>query len=319
MAPNERAEVAYLQSLSEAELREIVLIPLLIRMGYRNVRSLHGPLERGKDIVFSQQDPLARERHYAAVVKKGPLSGSVASSNSLRTMVMQIQQSLQEPFLDARDGRNVMIDRVYVITAHPLSQQAIMSCSHALESNASRFSIIDGPALADLIRQYQPDATWSIPKDLPRMEEEEAPKETKTAFVLMPFGGHYDSYYGAVFKPGLEAAGYSVRRADDMTTPQPIIKDIQDAIVDADVILCEMSSRNANVFYELGLAHAVGKPVILLADNIADVPFDLRHIRVVVYDIRQPDWGTKLRDSIRAAAQSINKDEVWPPPLLRKN
>lgn len=47
MAPNERAEVTYLQSLSEAELREIVLIPLLIRMGYKSVRSLHGPVEQG--------------------------------------------------------------------------------------------------------------------------------------------------------------------------------------------------------------------------------------------------------------------------------
>jgi hypothetical protein len=131
----------------------------------------------------------------------------------------------------------------------------------------------------------------------------------------MPFGGLYDSYYAAVFKPGLESAGYTVQRGDDMSSPQPIIKDIQEAIVRADAILCDMSGRNPNVFYELGLAHAVGKPVILLSDDINDVPFDLRHIRVIVYDCRLPDWATRLRDSIRASALSIDADEIWPPPL----
>jgi hypothetical protein len=99
VAPNENAELTYLQSLREAELRELVIIPLLTRMGYRGVRSVHGSLEFGKDVVFSQQDPLARERHYAVVVKKGPLTGSVSSSNSLRAAVMQVEQSFDRPFL----------------------------------------------------------------------------------------------------------------------------------------------------------------------------------------------------------------------------
>jgi hypothetical protein len=53
----------FLQSLNEAELRELVIMPLLSRMGYQDVRAIHGILEFGKDIVFSQQDPLARVRH----------------------------------------------------------------------------------------------------------------------------------------------------------------------------------------------------------------------------------------------------------------
>jgi len=316
MTTNENTELRYLQSLSEAELRELIIMPLLMSMGYTGVRSMHGSVEFGKDIVFSQQDPLARERHYAAVIKRGPLTGSVSNANSLQATVMQVHQSFDTPFLDPRNGREVRIDGVYLITSFPISQAAIMSCSGALDRYGSRFSIVDGPALADLIRQYQPDAIWSLPKGLPSIEEQPKSRgQMKPAFVLMPFGGHYDFYYGAVFKPGLEAAGYTVQRADDMCSPQPIIKDIQEAIVRADVILCDMSGRNPNVFYELGLSHAIGKPVILLSDNILDVPFDLRHIRVIVYDCRYPDWAAKLRDAIRAAALSINADEIWPPPL----
>lgn len=166
MPPNQRAELTYLQSLSETELRELVIIPLLTRMGYRGVRSVHGSLELGKDIVFSQPDPLAHERNYSVVVKKGPLTGSVSSSNSLRAAAMQVEQSLDTPFLDPRNGREVMIDGVYVITSFPISQAAIMSCSGALGRYGGRVSMIDGAALADLIRQYQPDATWAMPKDL---------------------------------------------------------------------------------------------------------------------------------------------------------
>jgi hypothetical protein len=44
-----------------------------------------------------------------------------------------------------------------------------------------------------------------------------------------------------------------------------------------------MSERNPNVFYELGLAHAIGKPAILVAKTEEDIPFDLRHVRVIVY------------------------------------
>ena len=56
MPQHESVELAYLQSLSEAELLELVIMPLLSRMGYRDIRTIHGTLELGKDIVFSQQD-----------------------------------------------------------------------------------------------------------------------------------------------------------------------------------------------------------------------------------------------------------------------
>lgn len=141
----------------------------------------------------------------------------------------------------------------------------------------------------------------------------------RNAFVIMPFKEPYNSYYNQIFKPALEAANFLVSRIDDLFTPRPIIMDIQQSICEADLILCEMSERNPNVFYELGLAHAIGKPTILIARKEDDIPFDLSHIRTLIYDRDYPSWDQKLSQSITAASKTINdSNETWPPPLLNK-
>lgn len=140
----------------------------------------------------------------------------------------------------------------------------------------------------------------------------------KSAFVLMPFGDRYDSYYTCIFKPSLEAVGYSVTRGDDFSVPQrPIIQDIQDAIIQSDLLLCDISEENPNVFYELGLAHAVGKPVILVSHKKENIPFDLRHLRIITYDYTLPGWESKLTENIKSAARVLESSgEIWPTPLL---
>jgi len=93
--------------------------------------------------------------------------------------------------------------------------------------------------------------------------------------------------------------------------------DIQKSILEADLILCEMSDKNPNVFYELGLAHAIGKPAILVSRKEEDIPFDLRHIRVIIYDYTTAGWENKLREDISAAARIAGEsNEVWPPPMI---
>jgi hypothetical protein len=52
------------------------------------------------------------------------------------------------------------------------------------------------------------------------------------------------------------------------------------------------------VFYELGLAHAIGKPVIMVSESLQDIPFDLRALRVIDYDKNAPDWGEVLKAKI---------------------
>jgi hypothetical protein len=73
-------------------------------------------------------------------------------------------------------------------------------------------------------------------------------------------------------------------------------------------LLADLTARNANVFYELGLSHAAIKPVVFTAANVEDVPFDLRHLRVIIYDVREPQWDAKLRAAVTDYIRSARKD-----------
>ena len=62
-----------------------------------------------------------------------------------------------------------------------------------------------------------------------------------------------------------------------------IIQDVVSLIDKSRVVICDCTGRNANVFYEIGIAHTLGREVILITQNEADIPFDLRHLRYVKY------------------------------------
>lgn len=137
----------------------------------------------------------------------------------------------------------------------------------------------------------------------------------KKAFVLMPFRAPFNSYYSKIFKPALESVEYNVFRADELYGSHPIIDDIQKSIKESDLILCDMSTRNPNVFYELGLAHAIGKSVILVANSIDDIPFDLRHVRTIIYKTDEAGWEESLHKSIAVyGAEKYGK--IYPEPLV---
>src|ERR1700730_8938579 len=130
--------------------------------------------------------------------------------------------------------------------------------------------------------------------------------ETETiCFTIMPFGGWFDTYYKQIFLPAIESSGLVARRADDLYRPSAIVHDIWEITKKAKVVLAELSGRNPNVFYELGLAHALGKPAILVTQTMEDVPFDLRALRVIVYDRNQPNWGDVLKAAIESSIREI--------------
>lgn len=118
---------------------------------------------------------------------------------------------------------------------------------------------------------------------------------TDTCFVMMPFALPLGAHYGLIYEPAIRNAGLTpVRADDDIFATGKIIDQVLAGIRAARVLVAELTSRNPNVFYELGLAHALKKPVVLVSSNESDVPFDVRHIRVIYYDVNDPFWGQKL-------------------------
>ena len=120
-----------------------------------------------------------------------------------------------------------------------------------------------------------------------------------TCFVMMPYAEPHGAYYSKVYEPAIEKAGLTPVRADtDLFGTGKIMDQIWAGINSASVLVAELTSRNPNVYYELGLAHALEKPVVLVSSNEEDVPFDLQHIRVIYYDVMDPFWGQKLLDKV---------------------
>jgi hypothetical protein len=129
-----------------------------------------------------------------------------------------------------------------------------------------------------------------------------------TCFVMMPFGVWFDRYYQEIYAPAIKEAGFEPVRADELFTTGSVVEQIWDQIVKAKLLLADLSDKNANVFYELGLAHAARKPVVFTASAVEDVPFDLRHLRVIIYDVREPEWAPRLRTSVTDYLRNALKD-----------
>lgn len=104
------------------------------------------------------------------------------------------------------------------------------------------------------------------------------------AFVAMQFGEPYDTLYKQVIEKVGKDAGFEVERIDEVNRPGIIFQDIQRGIEDSQVVIAEITAPNQNVFYEVGFAHALNKPTILLAQRGRDLPFDIRSYRVIFYD-----------------------------------
>lgn len=96
--------------------------------------------------------------------------------------------------------------------------------------------------------------------------------------------GHFGRVYNHLIKPACEKAGYKVIRADDAKASHMIMFDILKNIVECDMAICDLSSKNANVFYELGLRQAFNKKTILITDGRTNTPFDITGFRYVKYD-----------------------------------
>jgi hypothetical protein len=126
------------------------------------------------------------------------------------------------------------------------------------------------------------------------------------AFVLMPFAPDFDDIFSSIIRAPLEAEGYEVGRADESRGTRNIMHDVIQGIASADLVIADLTGGNPNVYYELGIAHALGRRTILLTQDLEEVPFDLRAYRVVTYSThfsRVAEATQTLRETARGAKE----------------
>lgn len=107
---------------------------------------------------------------------------------------------------------------------------------------------------------------------------------------MMPFGGIWDDYQTQIYMPAIQEAGLRLERADDVFRAGSILTDLVGSLVRSSVVLVDISENNRNVHYELGVAHALGRPTVLVAPRSMPVFFDTGQERMALYDKDNPFW-----------------------------
>ena len=123
------------------------------------------------------------------------------------------------------------------------------------------------------------------------MSEENTNNKKEKCFVIMPISdqgdypkGHFQKVYEQIFVPAIKEAGYDAFRVDEDNMCTQIVEKIFKAIQECPMALCDLSNRNPNVLYELGIRQAYDKPVVLVQDDKTERIFDISGINTISYN-----------------------------------
>ena len=185
------------------------------------------------------------------------------------------------------NGSDVLIDYTYDNAIPVLTNSIIKDLAQELgivtargvdEFSRTHWSVKDINLFRVLLRNLQPRRT------LPKVFTLSNPEKIESSLVsfMMPFNLEFQNVYTQV-SSSLEELGLRCRRADNIWENPAIIQDIVSLIDHSNIIICDCTGKNPNVFYEIGIAHTLGREVILITQNMGDIPFDLRHLRTITY------------------------------------
>ncbi len=149
------------------------------------------------------------------------------------------------------------------------------------------------------------------------MSEVNEEKKEK-CFIIMPISDqgdypeeHFTKVYEQIIRPSVEEAGYEAYRVDENTICDTIMNKVFSAIQECPMAVCDLSNRNPNVLYELGLRQAYDKPVVLIQDDKTEKIFDVSGISTVFYNsARMYEDVMKAREDIKKAILATKEGKV---------
>lgn len=172
-------------------------------------------------------------------------------------------------------NHNLAVDQVNQL----LKSQNLLIEKDENTGNVTLYKVIDGFISTSIdLKEVRNVITFSpsvfnIPKK---------PIVNELASVMMPFNMEFDKVQETI-KEACSSAGMSCARVDDLWNNSTIIQDIFELIYCSSIVIVDFTGKNPNVFYEAGIAHTLGKNVIPITQSLNDIPFDLRHHRVLNY------------------------------------
>ncbi|MFJ5295627.1 hypothetical protein ACIQAL_03745 [Pseudomonas sp. NPDC088368] len=189
-----------------------------------------------------------------------------------------------------RRGRDIDFDVVFERGVPPIALAEIIRLARHLhistsgrgltEMNRIHWAVKDVDLFRVLYTEVQPPTRSPNVLRMPIHPQ----IERNLVSVMMPFAPAYNPVFHAI-QTACVANQLACTRADNIWDTPAVIDDVANLIDRSAVVIFDCSGKNANVFYELGLAHAWGKEVVILTSDPADIPFDLRHLRFLQYDM----------------------------------
>lgn len=170
---------------------------------------------------------------------------------------------------------------------------------HDFEFSRNHWAVKDVDLYRFLLRTIRPRRQRPSVFQIPEHEN----IEPALVSAMMPFDAGFNSVYDRI-RQAADNAGLRCRRADDIWENAAIIQDVVALIDRSRIVVCDCTGRNPNVFYEAGIAHTLGREVILITQNEHDIPFDLRHIRFIRY-LNNNEGRSALLEASQARMQTI--------------
>lgn len=179
------------------------------------------------------------------------------------------------------------------------ANRTVLDMRNEFEFSRNHWAVKDIDLYRFLLRNVRPRRQRPVVFQIPEHEN----IEPTLASAMMPFDAGFNDVYAAI-RQAAENAGLRCRRADDIWENPAIIQDVVALIDRSRVVVCDCSGRNPNVFYEAGIAHTLGREVILITQNGQDIPFDLRHLRYIPY-LNNAEGRAGLTQALQARMQTL--------------
>lgn len=222
------------------------------------------------------QEGVSDQLAYVGQVNRARISGrDIAFEYSLDTEVPPIQNS--------------------VIFASRIS----LDMSIDFEFSRNHWAVKDIDLYRFLLRNVRPRRQRPNVFDIPEHEN----IEHTLSSVMMPFDADFKTVYDSI-RQAANGVGLRCRRVDNIWENPAIIQDVVALIDRSRVVVCDCTGRNPNVFYEIGIAHTLGREVILITQNEQDIPFDLRHLRYICY-LNNTEGRADLTEALQERMQTI--------------
>lgn len=155
---NSREKLRILQKLDEKKLTSNVLMPLFREIGYKDVIDNQGNVDKGKDIIFYEENRIGEREYIAVQAKAAKIHGVAGKKGNASEILTQAQQAFTNPFVDVYDGKQKRVDKVFIVSSYDIgcsAKESIHGTLHEL-NNFKYICFVDGSKLIDLIDKHMP-------------------------------------------------------------------------------------------------------------------------------------------------------------------